>query len=298
MTKPFRGKVWIVPTWNGAGLALLLFGTWYSAASQGNGAAYLFLFVLTGVALVSIIHTWMNLRDWDLRLEQPEPAFAGQEVACPIEAINRSRTPCYALKVMFSRESSALFHELGPGKASRTEFRFIAPRRGAHRISKLKVITAYPLGFFKGSRWVGVDQRYLVYPNPGGNESLPASPGSRAVSREGVKREGDDFAGMRGYREGESQRHIDWKAVARGQPLLVKQFAGEQDEKIHLDWETLSPLGREERLSQLALWVIKAERSQCLYGLRLPGVTIAPARGEAQYHRCLGALAIYPEDLS
>src|SRR5579862_5584536 len=94
-------------------------------------------------------------------------------------------------------------------------------------------------------------------------------------------------------RPGESQRHIDWKAVARGQPLLVEQFAGEHDEKIYLDWETLPLLGDEERLSQLALWVIKAERSRCLYGLKIPGLFIPPARGEAHYHRCLGALAVY-----
>ncbi len=287
------GKTRVALTWNGAGLVLLLFGTWYSAASQGNGAAYLFLFVLTGVALVSSIHTWMNLRDWTVRLEKPEPAFAGQEVACPLEAFNASRQSRHALQIMLTPASSAFFDGLEAGKAGRTQLRFLAKERGRHRIRRLKILTSYPLGFFKGSRSVDVDQEYLVYPHPGGSEGLPPSPGTGTVSREGVKREGDDFAGMRAYRPGESQRHIDWKAVARGQPLLVKQFAGEHDEKIYLDWETLPLLGDEERLSQLALWVIKAERSRCLYGLKIPGLFIPPARGEAHYHRCLGALAVY-----
>ncbi len=297
MVNPFRGRTRLVPTWNGAGLALLLFGTWYSAASQANGAAYLFLFVLMGVGLVSSVHTWMNLRDWSVTLEQPEPAFAGQEVACPVEGVNTSRRSRYALQLMFSRSNSAFFHELGPGKAARTELRFVAPRRGRHKINRLRAFTSYPLGFFKGSRWIGVDQTYLVYPSPSGNEPLPLSPQSGTVTHDGITREGDDFAGARAYRVGESQRHIDWKAVARGQPLLVKQFAGDLDEKIQLDWDALPRLGREARLSQLALWVIKAERSQCLYGLKVPGTDIAPGRGEAHYHRCLAALAVFPEEL-
>ena len=41
--------------------------------------------------------------------------------------------------------------------------------------------------------------------------------------------EGDDFAGVRAYVPGESQRHIDWRAVARGQPLMTKQFAAEAE---------------------------------------------------------------------
>lgn len=200
MVNPFRGRTRLVPTWNGAGLALLLFGTWYSAASQANGAAYLFLFVLMGVGLVSSVHTWMNLRDWSVTLEQPEPAFAGQEVACPVEGVNTSRRSRYALQLMFSRSNSAFFHELGPGKAARTELRFVAPRRGRHKINRLRAFTSYPLGFFKGSRWIGVDQTYLVYPSPSGNEPLPLSPQSGTVTHDGITREGDDFAGARAYK--------------------------------------------------------------------------------------------------
>ena len=105
---------------------------------------------------------------------------------------------------------------------------------------------------------------------------------------------GDDFAGTRAYQSGESQRHIDWKAVARGQPLLVKQWAGEADQTLHLDWASLSHLDVEARLSQLTRWVLIAERTGASYGLRLPEITIAPARGDVHFHNCLRALALHP----
>src|SRR5207248_7278143 len=48
-----------------------------------------------------------------------------------------------------------------------------------------------------------------------------------------------------------------------------------------------------QRLSRLAGWVLEAERSGVQYGLRLPGVEIAPGRGEAQRAACLQGLALY-----
>ena len=105
--------------------------------------------------------------------------------------------------------------------------------------------------------------------------------------------EGDDFAGVRAYVSGESQRHIDWKAVARGQPLMIKQFAAETEGVVHLDFSALGFANVEERLSQLALWVIEAERARRPYGLRLPGTEIPPAVGQVHFHQCLRALSLF-----
>ena len=49
----------------------------------------------------------------------------------------------------------------------------------------------------------------------------------------------------------------------------------------------------ERRLSRLAGWVLAAERSGAFYGLRLPGLEIAPGRGDAHAGTCLQALALY-----
>jgi uncharacterized protein (DUF58 family) len=46
-------------------------------------------------------------------------------------------------------------------------------------------------------------------------------------------------------------------------------------------------------LSQLALWVIEAERAHRAYGLRLPGIELEPSLGEHHFHRCLRTLALF-----
>jgi uncharacterized protein (DUF58 family) len=118
-------------------------------------------------------------------------------------------------------------------------------------------------------------------------------PGSSVRRSEGVQVQGDDFTGVRSYVPGESQRHVDWKAVARGQPMMTKQFAAENDGTLHFDFSTLPMQGVEARLSQLALWIIEAERTRRRYSLRLPGADIPAALGESHYHKCLQALALH-----
>jgi len=173
--------------------------------------------------------------------------------------------------------------------------RFPAKQRGEHRIGTFRLTSTYPLGFVRVLKKFASSQTYLVYPKPLGDPRLPTqrarSPHSRPQTELG---EGDDFAGVRAYVPGESQRHIDWRAVARGQPLMTKQFAAEAEGSVRLDFSAVRSLNVEEKLSQLALWVIEAERARRPYSLRLLNTAIAPGVGEAHFHRCLRALSLFP----
>src|SRR6184192_106179 len=83
-----------------AGLAALLFvmaAMWYAAASQNNAAAYLLMFALTSVFLISIPHTLLNLGGLKATAESVKPTFAGQEVSLPFEITNESRATRYGI---------------------------------------------------------------------------------------------------------------------------------------------------------------------------------------------------------
>jgi uncharacterized protein (DUF58 family) len=74
---------------------------------------------------------------------------------------------------------------------------------------------------------------------------------------------------------------------------MTKQFTAEAEGVVYLDFSALQSDDVEERLSQLALWVIEAERGRRLYGLRLPSVEIPPAVGQSHFHQCLRALSLF-----
>jgi len=290
-----RGVPLLLPTAAFAGLLFVIGVMWYAAASQNNAPAYLLLFCLTSVFLVSIPHTLLNLGGLKTTTESVKPAFAGQEVSLSVEITNQSRAVRHAIVLSLPESGGDVerVDALPAGKSARLTLRFAALKRGEHQIGSLCLTSRYPLGFVRASKRIGVLQRYLVYPKPAGDPNLPI--GSAHAPRDRPHQElgeGDDFAGVRAYLPGESQRHIDWKAVARGQPLMTKQFSVETDTLLFLDFARLQK-DREERLSQLALWVIEAERARCPYGLRLPTAEIAPSMGEQHFHRCLRALALF-----
>ena len=69
--------------------------------------------------------------------------------------------------------------------------------------------------------------------------------------------------------------------------------AGQTGASAMLDWETLTGQNIEQKLSRLCDMVIKAERLNIAYGLKLPGNTIDPDQGEAHRQKCLKALALH-----
>ena len=288
----------LYPTVSFAVLLFVLGAIWYAASSQNSPAVYLLLFGLTAVFLVSIPHTLLNLADVTIAPESAKPAFAGEEVSVPVEIMNCSRATRRGIELVLpgSGGKRRRVDYIAAGKAARVTLRFPAKHRGEHRVGTFRLTSIYPLGFVRVVKKFASSQTYLVYPEPSGDPRLPTqrarSPHSRPQMELG---EGDDFAGVRAYVPGESQRHIDWRAVARGQPLMTKQFAAEAEGSVRLDFFAVRFTGVEEKLSQLALWVIEAERVRRPYSLRLPNTDIAPAVGEAHFHRCMRSLSLFPE---
>ena len=103
---------------------------------------------------------------------------------------------------------------------------------------------------------------------------------------------------MRGWRRGDSLRDVVWKkaatALATGGELISRErAAAAASAPLVLDWRDAAGLDAEARLSRLAAWVLAADRAGLVYGLALPGVTLAPDGGEGQRRAALEALALW-----
>jgi uncharacterized protein (DUF58 family) len=290
-------KVW--PNRNAVGLGAVLLAMAYAGASQSNGAAYLLCFVLAAVSAVSAIHAWANVRGVAISGDPIAPVFAGELLKVRVAASSALRRDHFSIDVGKSPAASgARFDVIRAAETERGDITVATSGRGRYTELRLPVESTFPLGFFTVRKVVVLRQTYFVYPTPDGSLPLPksAAPANRPKAGMPVgwmRLEGDDFSGVRSWLPGESQRHIDWKAASRGQPLLTKQWAGESDEILRFDWDALASLGTEARLSQFARWMIQAEKSGAQYGLRLPKRAFPPSRGERHLHLCLRALACF-----
>lgn len=286
----------ISPTAGFVGLLFVLGAIWYSASSQNNTAVYMLFFVLAAVFLVSIPHTLLNLTGVKVSLESVQPTFVGQEISLPLEIVNDSRATRHGIELGLpdADKERERIDCVAAHKAARVTLRFPAQRRGEYAVGALCLTSSYPLGFVRFSKTFSFSQSYMVYPKPEGDPRLPRSFANRQEGRLMTEfGEGDDFAGMRAYVQGESQRHIAWRAVARGQPLMTKQFTAEAEGALDFNFSRLLSTDVEARLSQLALWIVLAERARRPYGLRLPAAEIPPAVGQAHFHQCMRALSLY-----
>jgi hypothetical protein len=90
---------------------------------------------------------------------------------------------------------------------------------------------------------------------------------------------------------------IVWKraaqALASGGELIVRHPTAQPRVMLWLDWQDTRNLDTEHRLSRLTRWILDAEQSGALWGLRLPGFEAPPDAGESHCRRGLEKLALW-----
>ena len=126
---------------------------------------------------------------------------------------------------------------LPPQKRARLTYRMKANERGEHGFEPPDVRIRGPLGLLCRQVELGDPQSFRVLPNfkAVSRYSLLAIAdrvgelGIRKVRRRGS---GMEFARLREYREGDLSRQIDWKASARRQTLISREYEDERNQHI------------------------------------------------------------------
>lgn len=300
-------SVYILPTRSWFALGAVLVAMWYAAVSQGNSAAYLLMFLLGSLVVVSAYHAHFALTGLRLKAGRAAPVFAGENARLPVDILNETPRERRALSLAPNRrvfkEDSHVPCGPVPGRGSvSVQLALPTTERGRWPVRRVALTTVYPLGFFRSWRYFEPGAELLVYPAPIGSVPLPLADAPQidtgVTGGRSLERAGDDYIGTRNYQPGESQRHVDWRAVARGHALMVKQFSGAGNRRLSFDYEQLPGLPDvESRLSQLCRWIVDAENGAFDYGLRIGEFSVEPAHGFTHQQRCLEALALaFPKD--
>jgi len=288
-----RRRVYILPTGFGYMYALMLMVMLLWAINYNNSMGFALTFLLSAVALNAMWRAHNNLLDLRVYPGSAQPVFAGQPARFTFNLENPDPQPRYSIALQ-SRYEPPHYADIAARGVTLVSLNAPAERRGLLRAGRLRIATRFPLGLFQAWSWVEFTQTCLVYPRPQGNRPLPLETTVSAGAGIGELGSGsEDYAGLRNSRPGDSPRHIAWKAAARARELPVKRFTDQAHPRLWLDWRLLAFYNTETRLSQLCQWVLKAEAEGKEYGLRLPGVELAPARGDGHRRRCLETLALY-----
>ncbi|MCW9025604.1 MAG: DUF58 domain-containing protein [Gammaproteobacteria bacterium] len=286
-----RLNIYILPSRQGLFFALIITLMLIGSINYHNSLGFMFTFLLGSLAVIDILHTYRNI--WRLRFSPAHspPVFCGQTMTVPLKLENYGKPTREELCFQFADDSEQQIFDIEESQFQTIQLQRQTTKRGLQPLGRIIVSTTYPMGLFRAWAVLNFDHKILVYPRPAESDRLPAESNSNHKTTGSLGQGSDDFVGLRNYHPGDSMRHIFWKAYAKNHTLLTKQFGGEQQQQLWLDWQLLSGLDVESRLSQLTRWVIEAHHSDVSYGLRLPDTVISPSTGDSHQHQCLRALA-------
>ena len=293
-------RVYIFPTRFGLIFYLVLLVMLAGSVNYNNSLGFALTFLLGSLSLVTIFHTYRNLAGIRLRLRPGRAIFAGQNATFTLHLNNHACPERIGITVTHLRDAQESSphvdsqHTNIPSDGDNTlDLKIQTKRRGRMKLGRIVVASRYPLGLFRTWSNYEPDVSIIVFPRLDGIRELPHTPSS-ATSPGGKHLTGtDDFTGLRNYVPGDSSRRIHWKAMARDQEAIVKQFSGSAPTEIKLSWMQTPQSGLEARLSQLALWVVQAHHQGLAFSLDLPSKTFQTAEGMQHRQRCLRALALH-----
>lgn len=285
-----RRRIYIVPTGFGVGFSILLLVMLLGALNYANNAALLLTCLLGATTSASMLVAFRSLNGLRLSHIHAGNAIAGEMLTLTLE-FDSSR-PRNAIRVDLGacREAFAID---ASGKAC-VQLPLSTARRGWQALPRLRLWSTWPLGLFRAWSWLYPQQQVLVWPQPEFGGPPPRLPVDDGQQRPRLH-QGEDLAALRHYRPGDPRRHIAWKASARHDGLLTKDF--EQPEtrsEWQLDWRHLSGLNHEARIARLARWLGEAQAQGRTYSLWLPDHQVEAGNGPRHYARCMSALAMLP----
>ncbi|HEX8289576.1 MAG TPA: DUF58 domain-containing protein [Pyrinomonadaceae bacterium] len=262
-------------TLGGAIFLALIVIVGFSAWNTGNNLLFLVLSFLTSAVIVGFVFGNFCLKKLDVKMRFPETIFAGQPTPILVSLHNRKRIfPSYSIVAEVrgkEREKSLLVNELKkilPEKLAERLARspiikltldyFIRlprletvenkaehtfPNRGRFIIKDFELSTKFPFGFFRHRRRLPAQAaEIIIFPRLASiedeTENLPLEIGKLVTQKRGS---GQDLLALREYQPMDDLRRIDWKATARVNRLIVREFSAEDDRKITIFLDTRVP---------------------------------------------------------
>jgi len=285
-------KPYIMPTGYGVAFLFLIvdiFALGYARATAPFHTVGLTLIIF---GLMAMIQTNSNLQNIIIDVDRCDLGEAGAKTEIQLSLRNTALIPSYNIQVQVDKPF-ALNQTLNVPELTfplHLPLSVQCPKRGVYPLGRIKIFSRGVYGLFYTWRWQDIDNELIVYPAPRGTLPLPG--GSEGAAKRSLNSE--DFAGHKPFVPGDSLKHIDWKAYARGSELLVKDYADQAMEALEIRWEDTNG-ATETRLEQLCAWVILMSSTQRPYSLHLPGDVIARGIGVQHDRLALRALAAFKE---
>jgi len=291
-------RIFIIPTRQGFTLCFVLILMLLGDINYNLSLGYVLTFLLTMMAVMSMLHAFRDLAHLEIRAGRAEVVFSGETARFTLHFNNRSKLPRYQLCLVqtgdsfWKKTSTPLQFDAPAQRDTEVVFPLPTTRRGWLQPGRMTLYTEFPLGLFYCWSYLHFDTACLVYQKPLNDAPLPFGNSPDGTGKRSVAGD-EDFSGLRKYTAGDALPRIAWKAYARERGLQVKQFSTPLGEELLLDFADTPDRSEEEKLARMTRWVLDAETQGLRYGLRMPDCELPSGNGIAHRDECLRRIALF-----
>ena len=287
-------RIFIFPSKPGLWFSVCLLVMLLAAINYENNMAFALVFFLGSLFVVAILHTFGNLSGLTITAIRALPSFVGDSVEFQLSVSRQGQKNYFDIEFSWP-ESEVEIVTLKDQSEQLLRLHLPAKERGFFTPGRILVETHYPIGLLRAWTWLALDIGAVIYPRPMACELTVSSTSDREEGEVIPLSGTDDFYQFREYQIGDPLKHVHWKSFSKGQELQTKQFASYREQRVRLDWDYFSG-DVEKRLQNICYWVLKLEREDSEYGIRLPGLDIQPSHGALHQEKVLTALSLYRID--
>lgn len=285
-------RLYILPSRAGYGFVVLVAALWLLATNFENNLIFILCFLLLAFFMVSIHFTHGTLANLSVKPVRAQSVFSGDAAAVELAFSQRKPRRREQILLRFADGEPLM---VSVDRLGDTFVTVLAPttRRGYLEPGLLTIESLYPVGLMRVWTYVRFRFDAAVWPAPLPDRARPSSGRGSGEALFAGASGSEDYVGLKTYEAGESLRHVAWKQYAREQGLWSKQYGDAIEDRRWVDWDDYAGMDTEQRLGRMTWQVCEHAANGRVYGLRLPGVELAPGQGSAHRQAALRHLALF-----
>ncbi|MEH7346261.1 DUF58 domain-containing protein [Bacillus sp. JJ1532] len=257
--------------WKLAALYLLILVTFSYAMFQGGFVSWFLFYSFVPFAIYALFLSFYRLHHLQVsRVFLKTEYNAGESIKVEITLKRKMSFPLFYIviedelgeQLRYSQERNRTKSFLFPWfkKEINWDYQINDLPRGEHHFQSIRVKTGDPLGLIEKEIHIQTDQKIMVYP---AYEELIYRPLENhfdqglTASKERVQRDTSMAIGIREYQPGDRFSWINWKATAKRNDIMTKEFEQRQSHDVFILMDCV-PSGRFEAIVSFSASIIRA----------------------------------------
>jgi uncharacterized protein (DUF58 family) len=232
---------------SGLKFALILAVVLFAAINTGNNLTYLIFSALLGGVIVSWLIAFLSMRSVEARLKLPGEIYAGEETRIDfIVTKGQSLLPGRSLGFGFrplppnDAVHQPYLPQLEQGETRRVAGNYFFRRRGRFSVTGVDVRCNYPFGVVSLGKQFPQPLEFLIYPKIHSLQEILERSSEGVLLRDSRRLgHGGGLLNVRPFLPGDDYRRLHWKASAKLERMMLKEFALEEGEAIWLHFNPL-----------------------------------------------------------